>query len=98
MCEPENDDERTLCKSLEAVFMDCMPGNYDHADGESAVILTMEVAGMITPFVISMADGRRLAARLLVCLATNDDAFAEELLENNFPIDQEGYFHWPKQS
>jgi hypothetical protein len=79
--------------------LNCTGGNFDHAEGEPASIITLSrvMDGEISPWAISIRDSKLLAVKLLIALATNDDAFAQHLLDQHFPADEEGDFIWPDQ-
>jgi hypothetical protein len=98
-----NDDEtgevteRPEFHATEVSLMSVIPGNYDHAEGEKAVIVTMGKKDMsIEQFVFSMDDGRTLVTKVLVALATYDDEFAQKLLDDHFTADNDGNFVWPR--
>jgi hypothetical protein len=42
-----------------------------------------------------MEDGRTLVSDLLVALATKDDKFAQNLLDDRFPSTDEGKYYYP---
>jgi hypothetical protein len=76
--------------------MNLAPGNLDHAEGEEIVIITIARGADIEPLVFSMDDAKLMAAKLLVAMATNGDEFAQKLLDDNFPADDDGFFIWPE--
>lgn len=90
-------NERTTFRSKDVTLLTCKPGNFDHADGEPATIITVmgNSTGDIEPLVINLADTRTLIVNLLGSLWTNDDEFAGDVLRAMFPCDDDGYFHWP---
>lgn len=94
---PDTVEERPEYYAVKVRLMDCKPGNYETADGVPAVIATISRAGgdVIEPLVFPMDDARELATKILVSLATNEDDFAENLLNNNFGADDDGNFVWP---
>lgn len=103
--QPESCDD-TIEKAERPEFLarnvsvlNCTPGNCHHADGEPASIITLGhvLNDEINPWVISMHDSRLLVVSLLVVLATNDDDFAQRLLDQHFPADEDGTFKWPDQ-
>lgn len=88
-------DERPEFYAIAVSLMNCTPGNYDHQDGEPATIVTVARKDSIEPLVFSLDDTRSLVTKLLVSLATYDDEFAQQLLDNNFGADDDGNFVWP---
>lgn len=90
-------EERPEYYAVKVRLMDCKPGNYETADGDPAVIATISRAGgdVIEPLVFPMDDARELATKILVALATYDDEFAHNLLDNHFSADEDGNFIWP---
>lgn len=97
---PLNDpkDERPEFYAFPITLMSCTPGNYDHADGERAIIVTVAKKDSIEPLVLNIRDTRKLVTGLLVSLATYEDQFAQKLLDGHFPDDGDGNFVWPDPS
>lgn len=73
--------------------------HYDTADGEPAVVLTISrgQGEEIEPLVFDQRDARFMATNLLVALAANGNAFAENLLNDRFEADRAGDFCWPRE-
>lgn len=94
------EDERAEFYVRTVSVMDCTPGNYDHAAGEPASIITLGniKSGEINPWALSMRDSRLLAVKLLVALATNHDKFAQRVLDEQFAANEEGEFVWPNDA
>lgn len=89
--------DRPRYKARRVTLLECRPSNLGHAGGIPVVTMMMaNNDGDIEPLIISLADARTLAARLLICLYTEEDKFAEEVLEAKFPCDEDGRFHWPR--
>lgn len=93
-----DEDERAKFYTTEVTLMNCTPGNYDHPEGEPNAIVTVARPDSIEPMTFKLGDVRTLATRLLVVLATYDDAFAKTLLADSFSSDDEGNYIWPKQA
>lgn len=93
-----NKEKRARFNSVECVFLDCTPGNADHARGAPISIVTLagKRSGDIFPVMLTLADTRKVAVELLVSLYTAEDTFAEKVLMEMFPDNDEGHFHWPK--
>ena len=96
--EEEEEDERPLFNAVQVDVLGCSAANLDHADGEPATTITVARGSGIEPLVISMCDTRRLVTMLMVALASNHDEFAQKVLDDLFPADDDGNFHWPFQS
>lgn len=89
-------EERPEFHAASVHILNYTPGNYDHADGEPASILTIARRNMtIEPLVFSTADTKKLITKALVTLATYDDPLAQKVLDKYFDADDEGDFHWP---
>lgn len=94
----EAPEERPEYYALPVVVLNYTPGNYDHAAGDPASILTIAKRDMsIESLVFTMSDTKRLVARALVTLATYHDPLAEKLLDDCFEGDDDGNFVWPAQ-
>lgn len=96
MAKKRRSGERPEFWASNVVLLNCMPGNYDGAKGEPAVIVTVGTrSGDVSPLVLNLDDSQKLVAKLLVALATNDDKFAQFLLDKHFAADAKGHFKWP---
>lgn len=91
------DSKRPEYMVTKAYLMKSAPGNFDHANGEPAAIVTIGRKSSIEPLAFNMADTRKLALALLVTLATYEDLFARKLLDENFPTKDSGEFKWPHE-
>lgn len=95
--ETKEASERPEFYSYEVSLMNVIPGNFDHAEGEEAVVVTLGKRDMsIESQVYSLRDARSLVAQVLVALASMNDRFAGALLDNHFSADADGNFVWPK--
>lgn len=98
--EPENTEtERPEFNAMPVNvlnIMDVTSGNMDHADGAPIVILTLARGGYIEPLAFPLAEARFVVAKLLIALATYNDAFAQKLLDDNFPANDHDEFIWPR--
>ena len=92
----ETEEERPEFFAIQVSLMNCTPGNYDHAEGDPASIVTIARKDTIEPLVFSMDDTKALVTKLLVSLATYDDTFAQKLLDDNFSADDDGNFVYPE--
>lgn len=91
------EDERAEFTARPVCVLDCQPGNYDSPDGDPASIITLsDRRGLVCPWAISAADSRLLAVKLLVSLASQGDEFAQKVLDDEFPADEQGHFIWPR--
>jgi hypothetical protein len=76
----------------------CEPATFaDREDrGEPIVLVTLSNGGEPLGVALRLAEARKLAAGLLVGLASHGDPFADLLLFEHFPHRTDtGEFHWP---
>jgi hypothetical protein len=97
--EDEVEIDRPEYYAVKVRLMDCKPGNYEHATGIPATIVTISRSrgDLIEPLVFPISDTRELITKALVALATNHDDFAQKLLDDHFGADDEGHFMWPSE-
>lgn len=96
--EDESPDERPEYYAVEVCLLDCAPGNFDHATGAPASVVTIGKNDMsVEPLVFTIEDTKNLAVKALVSLATYDDRFAQRLLDDFFAADDQGRFIWPSE-
>lgn len=96
-----NDDENEVVErpeyhAVEVCLMDCKPGNFDDATGESCTIVTISREDLIEPLVFRMQDARKLITKALIALATCEDDFAQKVLGDHFDADDDGSYIWPR--
>lgn len=94
----DESEERPVFNAVAVTVMNYTPGNFDHAEGDPASILTVARTDMtIEPLAFSTGDTKTLITKALVTLATYDDPVAQKLLDKYFDADDEGNFRWPKE-
>ena len=76
-------------------LLECVPCDRHGSEGEPVTVVTVARGHRIEPLAFSSKDARKLATGLLVSLATYEDPFARELLDNHFGVSDEGEFTWP---
>ncbi len=97
--DDEKDDESERPEFYAAVIglMDMTPGNFDHAEGDPGLVMTVMRKDMsVEQMAFTIAEARTIATKTLVALATYEDTFAKRLLEDHFSTDREGTFVWPR--
>src|SRR5688500_15885079 len=94
--EMDEETERPEFHATIVSLMDVTPGNYDHAEGEEALIVTtMKNDLSVENMAFSLDDARVLVTKSLISLAIND-ALAQKLLDDHFSVD-DGNFVWPRE-
>lgn len=93
---PEGDFKDVTQAIIDKVrAMEVSPGNYEHEEGDPAVAVTIGRGDEIEALVFPIDDARMIVTRMLVSLATYDDAFAQKLLDDHFAGDDDDNFIWP---
>ncbi len=92
------EEQRPEFRAEYVSLLDCKAGNLHAADGAPVTIVTIAHGIRVEPLTFSERDSQRLALRTLVALATNEDEFAQKVLSELFPCDDNGHYHWPKAS
>ncbi|CAN5530081.1 hypothetical protein BH09PLA1_BH09PLA1_25140 [soil metagenome] len=91
----DEEGERPEYRAAKTRVMEVTAGNYDHAEGERAIVVTIARGHYIQPLVFPIDDAKQLVAQALVALATYDDVFAQRLLDDNFAADANDDFIGP---
>lgn len=94
----ETDAERPVYNAEVVRVMEVSQGNFHHDHGPPAVVMTISRGDEIEPLAFPVQDARSIVTRLLVALATYDDAFALRLLDDHFSYDKDGEFMWPNDT
>src|SRR4051794_37725080 len=91
------DNERPEFKAADARVMDVISGNFEHDAGEPAVIVTIAMGDHIEPLAFPVEEAKKFICKGLVALATMNDVFAQKLLDDHFPADNDAQFIWPPE-
>ena len=78
-------------------IMHCEPANFEHAEGDEAVVQTVACGSTIENQAFTIRDAKVIITRMLVALATYDDGFAQKLLDDHFRTDYQGNYLWPNE-
>ncbi len=94
--DDEKDEERPEFYAAEIGLLDMIPGNFDHGEGDQALVITVMRSDMsVEQLALTIAEARTIATKALVALATYEDELAKRLLAEHFTTNRDGSFLWP---